>query len=83
MSSAGFKTAAATTEKIRHKQKTTTRTDRHIEFAAIRDRQVSLRELQADLTVVTGQPVSHCSLVDSCQRKVSMLDDLVKTAGYR
>ena len=40
-------------------RKTTTRTDRHIEFAALRDRQVTLRELQADLTVVTGQPLSH------------------------
>ena len=40
-------------------RKTTTRTDRHIEFAVLRDRQVTLRELQADLTVVTGQPVSH------------------------
>ena len=30
-----------------------------IEFAVLRDRQVTLRELQADLTVVTGQPVSH------------------------
>ena len=38
---------------------TTTRTDRHIEFAALRDRQVTLRELEADLTVVTGQPLSH------------------------
>ena len=40
-------------------RKTTTRTDRHIEFAVLRDRQVTLRELQADLTAVTGQPVSH------------------------
>ena len=40
-------------------RKTTTRTDRRIEFAVLRDRQVTLRELQADLTVVTGQPVSH------------------------
>ncbi|XP_062511700.1 uncharacterized protein LOC134187565 [Corticium candelabrum] len=30
-----------------------------------RDRQVTLRELQADLTVVTGQPVSH-SLISRC-----------------
>ena len=40
-------------------RKTTTRTDQHIEFAVLQDRQVTLRELQADLTVVTGQPVSH------------------------
>ena len=46
-------------------RKTTTRTDRHIEFAVLRDRQVTLRELQADLTVVTGQPVSH-SLISRC-----------------
>ena len=57
MPSDGFKTAAETTKEDQAEaEKTTTRTDRHIEFAALRDRQVALRELQADLT---GLPVSH------------------------
>ena len=60
MSSDDFKSAAATTKEDQAEAETsTTRTDRHIEFAALRDRQVTLRELQADLTVMTGQPLSH------------------------
>ena len=59
MSSDAFKMAASTTKEDQAEVEKQQLELTDIKFAVLRDRQVTLRELQADLTVVTGQPVSH------------------------